>query len=83
QLKPYIVWWDNPAEAREKLATGDVLLEAAPVETLLGEAHAAKPAYRFTWSQSLGRTAYWAIAHGAAHEVEAQAVIAAAADPVR
>jgi putative spermidine/putrescine transport system substrate-binding protein len=64
QLKPYIVWWSNEAEAAHILASGDVLMTSAPSGqiAMLGEHEHKNFGLQFTGS--LFGLESWAIVKG-------------------
>jgi putative spermidine/putrescine transport system substrate-binding protein len=64
QLKPYIVWWHDGAEAARILASGDVLMTSglAPPITIAGRA--AHRNFGIQWSASLYDVESWAILKG-------------------
>ncbi len=64
QLKPYIVWWQDGAEAAHILASGDVLMTSAyapPIATVNRTAHRN---FGVQWSASLYHVQSWAILKG-------------------
>ena len=65
QLKPYIVWWHDRAEAAHILASGDVLMTSAPSRRR--SPWPAAPAHRnfgMQWTASLDEVESWAIVKG-------------------
>ena len=61
QLKPYIVWWQDGAEAAHILASGDVLMTSAfagPIAVVNRTAHRN---FGVQWSASLYEVQSWAI----------------------
>jgi putative spermidine/putrescine transport system substrate-binding protein len=79
QLKPYIQWWDQPAQPAQWLATGKVLLTSAPAAGL------AAPRHRLAalWIASLTEVKSFAIPQSAPHPEAAQLALLLAADPAR
>src|SRR3978361_402518 len=64
QLKPYIVWWSNEAEAARILASGDVLMTSAPsgkITLLAGQEHKN---FGLQFTGSLYEVQSWAIMKG-------------------
>jgi putative spermidine/putrescine transport system substrate-binding protein len=82
QLKPYIVWWDQPAQAAALLATGKALLTSAPIDAASAAA-AADPRLGVSASGSLATWFSWAVPQGAPHPGAAQTALVIAADPAR
>jgi putative spermidine/putrescine transport system substrate-binding protein len=82
QLKPYIVWWDQPAQAADLLASGKALLTSAPIDTMAA-AVATHPALGFSADGSLASWFSWAIPQAAPHPAAAHLALVIAADPAR
>jgi putative spermidine/putrescine transport system substrate-binding protein len=82
QLKPYIVWWDQPAQAAELLASGKALLTSAPVAAIVA-AQASHSDLGFSQAGSLTAWLSWAIPQGAPHPPAATLALIIAADPAR
>jgi putative spermidine/putrescine transport system substrate-binding protein len=82
QLKPYIVWWDKPADAAQMLATGRVLLTAAPAGAVL-RLTTAKRHFGVQWTGSLAAWHSWAVPHGAARPDAAALALLVAGDLAR
>jgi putative spermidine/putrescine transport system substrate-binding protein len=64
QLKPYIVWWQDGAEAARILASGDVLMTSAfasPIATVNLTAHRN---FGIQWSASLYEVQSWVVLKG-------------------
>jgi putative spermidine/putrescine transport system substrate-binding protein len=64
QLKPYIVWWQDGAEAAHILASGDVLMSSAfapPIATVNRTAHRN---FGVQWNAGLYEVESWAILKG-------------------
>jgi putative spermidine/putrescine transport system substrate-binding protein len=64
QLKPYVIWWDKPADAAQLLATGKVLLTAVPASAVL-KLQNAKRHFGVQWSGSLATWLSWSVPHDA------------------
>jgi putative spermidine/putrescine transport system substrate-binding protein len=67
QLKPYIVWWQDGAEAARILASGDVLMTSAfapPIATVNRTAHRN---FGMQFSASLYEVQSWAILKGSSN----------------
>jgi putative spermidine/putrescine transport system substrate-binding protein len=82
QLKPYIVWWDQPSQATDLLATGKALLTSAPVDSATAAA-AAKPGLGVSAAGSLATWFSWAVPQGAPHQEAARLALVIAGDPAR
>lgn len=82
QLKPYLVWWNDAAEAASALASGKVLITEAPADAVL---KLDSPAHRFglQWQQSITAWRSWAIPRDAASADLALLAIEIATDPAR
>jgi putative spermidine/putrescine transport system substrate-binding protein len=64
QLKPYIVWWNDPAEAARILASGDVLMTSAFAPSIAQTNHSAHRNFGIQWTASLYEVQSWAIMKG-------------------
>jgi putative spermidine/putrescine transport system substrate-binding protein len=83
QLKPYILWWDQPAQPAQMLASAKVLMTSAPV-SFLPEPQGTSPAHvGVQWAGSLGEVEAWAVPKDAPHPEAALMAIGLAADPAR
>jgi putative spermidine/putrescine transport system substrate-binding protein len=82
QLKPYIVWWDQPAQAAELLASGKALLTSAPIDTMVSAAP-THPGLGFSAAGSLASWFSWAVPQAAPHPAAARVALVIAADPAR
>jgi len=82
QLKPYIVWWDQPSQATDLLATGKALLTSAPIDSATA-ATAAKPGLGVSAAGSLATWFSWAVPQGAPHQDAARLALVIAGDPAR
>jgi putative spermidine/putrescine transport system substrate-binding protein len=72
QLKPYIVWWQTPAEAAKILGSGDVLMTATPSDVIVMANRADKRNFGIQFAASLYEPRSWAIMKGAQNLREAQ-----------
>jgi putative spermidine/putrescine transport system substrate-binding protein len=82
QLRPYIVWWDQPAQAADLLASGKALLTSAPIDTMVSAA-ASHPGLGYSAAGSLASWFSWAIPQAAPHPAAARVALVIAADPAR
>ncbi len=64
QLRPYIVWWHNGAEAAKILGSGDVLMTSAPSGAIATAARTDSRNFGIQWTSSLYDVLSWAIAKG-------------------
>jgi putative spermidine/putrescine transport system substrate-binding protein len=64
QLKPYIVWWQDGAEAARILASGDVLMTSAFAPPIAMINHAKRRNFGMQFSASLYEVQSWAIMKG-------------------
>jgi putative spermidine/putrescine transport system substrate-binding protein len=72
QLKPYIVWWQTPAEAAKILGSGDVLMTATPSDVIVMANRAEKRNFGVQFNASLYDPRSWVIMKGAQNLREAQ-----------
>ena len=80
QLKPYIEWWDQPAQAAQSLGSAKVLLTSAPAESV----HAGGKTHVGTqWAGSLSEITSWARLVEAPHAKGAAAALLVASDTAR
>ena len=61
QLKPYIAWWQTEAEAARHLASGDVLLTAAPSARVITAGRMDKRNFGIQFTASLYEVQSWAV----------------------
>ncbi len=64
QLRPYVVWWDTPADASRILASGDVLMTSAPSPAVEEAARAGHRNFAVQWTDSLMDILSWSIMKG-------------------
>jgi putative spermidine/putrescine transport system substrate-binding protein len=64
QLKPYIVWWHDGAEAARILASGDVLMTSAYAPQITTAGHTAHRNFGLQFAASLYEMESWAILKG-------------------
>jgi putative spermidine/putrescine transport system substrate-binding protein len=81
QLRPYIVWWRDGADAARILGNGEVLLTAAPNGEVARVATAQKRNLGLQWSGSLVSVLSWAIRQDNPAMDQSQAFLKAAANP--
>lgn len=85
QLKPYLVWWENPDQPANLLESGEVLMTSAPAETIVaaqrGEGEPPHPGFALQWAGSLTTVQSWAILVGSPSITAAVKFLTFAADP--
>jgi putative spermidine/putrescine transport system substrate-binding protein len=72
QLKPYIVWWQTPAEAAKILGSGDVLMTTTPSSVIATANGVDKRNFGVQFAASLYEPRSWAMIKGAQNAREAQ-----------
>jgi putative spermidine/putrescine transport system substrate-binding protein len=72
QLKPYIVWWQTPAEAAKILGSGDVLMTATPSSVIATANRVDKRNFGIQFAGSLYEPRSWVIMKGGQNAREAQ-----------
>jgi putative spermidine/putrescine transport system substrate-binding protein len=72
QLKPYIVWWQTPAEAAKILGSGDVLMTTTPSDVIAMANRVEKRNFGVQFTGSLYEPRSWAIIKGGPNLHEAQ-----------
>jgi putative spermidine/putrescine transport system substrate-binding protein len=80
QLKPYILWWDEPAQPGQMLAGSKVLLTSAPSNALPG---GPKLKLGVQWAGGLEEITSWALPAQPPHPRAATAALVVATDPAR
>jgi putative spermidine/putrescine transport system substrate-binding protein len=83
QLKPYVEWWDKPAQPVQTLASGKVLLTAAPTAGIAAANATQHRHFAVQPNGSLNETLSLAVAHNASHPAAAQAALVIAFDIAR
>ncbi len=58
QLRPYIVWWKNGADAAHLLVSNDALMTSAPSEAVVAAQHAAHRNFAIQWAGNLSALQY-------------------------
>jgi putative spermidine/putrescine transport system substrate-binding protein len=71
QLKPYIVWWQTPAEAAKILGSGDVLMMTTPSDVIVTANRVEKRNFGIQFTASLYEPRSWVILKGAQNLREA------------
>ena len=71
QLKPYIVWWQTPAEAAKILGSGDVLMTTTPSDVIVTANRVEKRNFGIQFAASLYEPRSWVILKGAQNLREA------------
>lgn len=93
QLKPYVVWWRNPAEAVRIIETGAVLMTSAPNGEIATANRIGHRDFGVQWQQSLSTMLDWVLpgqppstgqaSDPTARERAAYALIGSTLDPAR
>lgn len=61
QLKPYVVWWDTPAQAVQIIESGAVLMTSAPNGEVAAANLVGHRDFGIQWQQSISMMLSWAI----------------------
>lgn len=61
QLKPYIVWWDTPAQAAHTIESGAVLMTSAPNGEVAAADLIGHRDFGIQWQQSVSMMLSWAV----------------------
>ncbi|MGE0223521.1 MAG: extracellular solute-binding protein [Acetobacteraceae bacterium] len=64
QLKPYIVWWNNEAEATHILGSGDVLMTSAPSGRIAVANRGERRNFGVQWAGGLYEVQNWVVLKG-------------------
>jgi len=64
QLKPYVVWWQDGAEAARIITSGDVLMTSAPSARIAAVNRTEHRNFGTQWNASLYEVQSWAIPKG-------------------
>jgi putative spermidine/putrescine transport system substrate-binding protein len=85
QLKPYIVWWNKPAETVQIVESGAVLMTSAPSGEIATANQDGRRNFGTQWAQSLGAALDWAVLRTTVpeHRAAAQRLLAFVTDPAR
>jgi len=75
QLRPYIVWWQNDAEASRILGSGDVLMTSAPSGRIVTANRLDKRNFGIQWAASLYEVHSWAVLKGSTNLRQAQQLL--------
>ncbi len=71
QLKPYIVWWQTPAEAAKILGSGDVLMTTTPSSVIAMANRNEKRNFGIQFAASLYEPRSWVVMKGSPNAREA------------
>lgn len=83
QLKPYIQWWDQPAQPAQWLAAGKVLLTSAPASSVAAAGAAAHRRLAVQWAGSLSSTESFVVPQNAPRPAVSAIALTVASDPAR
>ncbi len=75
QLRPYIVWWENEAQASQLLGSGEVLMTSAPFGQVAAANQLQGRNYGVQWAGGLARVQFWAVAKGSPFLRQAQQLL--------
>jgi len=64
QLRPYLAFWQDGAEATHLLASGDVLMTSAPADRVAAANHSDHRNFGVQWTGSLYEFLSWAVLRG-------------------
>jgi|SRR5271165_738519 len=67
QLRPYIVWWKDGAEAAHLMVSGEALMTSAPSEAVIAAERATHRNFAIQWTGNLWAIEFWAIAKSSAN----------------
>jgi putative spermidine/putrescine transport system substrate-binding protein len=81
QLRPYIVWWEKPAQATEILGQGKVLMTMAPSAEVQVADREGGHRFGMQWNDSLYRVESFAIVTGSPNGELARKFLAFVGDP--
>jgi putative spermidine/putrescine transport system substrate-binding protein len=81
QLKPYIVWWQQEADAARILGSGDVLMTSAPSARIATASRADHRNFGVQWNTALYEVLSWAILKGSPDLRQAQQFLYFAGTP--
>ena len=80
QLKPYLVWWRDAADAALLLGSGDVLMTSAPHAAVAQANRQGGRNFGEQWTGAIDASVFWAIVHGTPNASAVQAFLIHAAD---
>jgi putative spermidine/putrescine transport system substrate-binding protein len=81
QLKPYIVWWQQEADAARILGSGDVLMTSAPSARIATASRVDHRNFGVQWNTALYEVLSWAILKGSPNLRQAQQFLYFAGTP--
>ena len=80
QLRPYLVWWHDDAEAAHILGSGEVLMTSAPDDVIV-RADGGGRHFGVQWQGGLASVVSWAVQRGTPARQDAWKFLAYASDP--
>ncbi len=80
QLRPYLVWWHNDAQAARILGSGEVLMTSAP-DDVIARADANGRHFGVQWQGGLASIVSWAVQRGTPARAAAWKFLAYASTP--
>jgi putative spermidine/putrescine transport system substrate-binding protein len=81
QIRPYLVWWSDDAQAARILASGEVLMTSAPATAIVRINRAEGRAIAMQWVGGLGSVTFWARIKGSDNAAAIGQFLAFAAEP--
>ncbi len=81
QIRPYLAWWSDDAQAARILATGEVLMTSAPAAAIALVNRTEGRAIAMQWAGATASTAFWARVKGSDNQAAIGRFLSYAADP--
>ncbi len=83
QLRPYIVWYGEAADAADLIGSGSVLLTSADSRVIEGSSRAGHAPLGAQWDRSLLEVESWALLKAGPNIADAEHLLSVASDPTR
>ena len=71
QLRPYIVWWHDGAEAVHLLDSGDAMMTSAPSDAVVAANRTGHRSFGIQWAGNQWAMQYWGLVKGAPNQRQA------------
>jgi putative spermidine/putrescine transport system substrate-binding protein len=81
QIRPYLVWWTDDAQAARILASGEVLMTSAPASAIVRLNRAENRAIAMQWTGAMTSVLQWARVKGSDNQPAVDRFLGYAADP--
>lgn len=81
QIRPYLVWWSDDAQAARILASGEVLMTSAPAGAITRVNRTEGRAIAMQWTGATASMAFWARVKGSDNQAATTRFLTYAADP--